>query len=78
MRLIDADELKKVLMETACVPGTIGEVTAQIFCGIIDEQPEAIVRCKECLLHGICRFEKGLGLDGFCSQAERGTDGENV
>ena len=33
-------------------------------------QPEQI-RCKDCLIHGICRFEQGLGLDGYCSQAER-------
>ena len=33
-------------------------------------QPE-LIRCKDCLIHGICRFEQGLGLDGYCSQAER-------
>lgn len=36
-------------------------------------QPE-IIRCKDCLMHGVCRFEQGLGLDGYCSQAERRTD----
>ena len=30
-----------------------------------------IIRCKDCLMHGVCRFEQGLGLDGYCSQAER-------
>lgn len=32
-----------------------------------------VVRCKDCLLHGIgiCRFEQYLGLDGYCSNAER-------
>ena len=34
-----------------------------------------IVRCKDCLMHGSCRFEQGLGLDGYCSQAERRIDG---
>lgn len=34
------------------------------------EQPE-IIRCNDCLMHGVCRFELGLGLDGYCSQAER-------
>lgn len=33
-------------------------------------QPE-IIRCKDCLMHGVCRFEQGLGLDGYCSQAKR-------
>ena len=37
-------------------------------------QPE-IIRCKDCLMHGVCRFEQGLGLDGYCSQAERRLDG---
>lgn len=36
-------------------------------------QPE-VIRCKDCLMHGVCRFEQGLGLDGYCSQAERRTD----
>lgn len=30
-----------------------------------------VVRCKDCLIHGLCRFEQGLGLDGFCSKGER-------
>lgn len=30
-----------------------------------------VVRCKDCLIHGVCRFEQGLGLDGFCSKGER-------
>ena len=36
-------------------------------------QPE-IIRCKECLMHCVCKFEQGLGLDGYCSQAKRRTD----
>ena len=36
-------------------------------------EPE-IIRCKDCLMHGACRFEQGLGLDGYCSQAERRTE----
>lgn len=33
------------------------------------------VHCKDCLMHGVCRFEQGLGLDGYCSKAERREDG---
>lgn len=33
-----------------------------------------VVRCKDCLMHGVCRFERGLGLDGYCSQCERRED----
>ena len=30
-----------------------------------------IVQCKDCFMHGVCRFEQGLGLDGYCSQAKK-------
>lgn len=30
-----------------------------------------IIRCKDCLIHGVCRFEQYLGLNGFCSHGER-------
>lgn len=45
------------------------------FCAL--QRPSAqleIIRCKECIMHGVCRFEQGLGLNGYCSQAERRTD----
>lgn len=41
---------------------------------ILESLPSAqseIIRCKDCLIHGVCRFEQGLGLDGYCSQAKR-------
>lgn len=34
------------------------------------EAQTEIIRCKECLMHSVCRFELGLGLDGYCSQAK--------
>lgn len=33
-------------------------------------QPE-IIRCGDCLMHEACRFEIGLGENGFCSQGRR-------
>ena len=68
-KLIDADVLKTWFYEDISYSGAY-------VCGLIEEQPEAVVRCKDCLMHGVCRFEQGLGLDGFCSQAERRTDEE--
>lgn len=47
-------------------------IAAMVF--VPSAEPE-IIRCKDCLIHGVCRFEQGLGLDGYCSQAERRTDG---
>ena len=45
---------------------------------VLEELPSAqpeIIRCKECIRHGGCRYEQLLGLNGYCSQAERRTDG---
>lgn len=69
-KLIDADALLAKLHETYLPDGDARSVVYQV----LVEQPEAVVRCKECLMHGVCRFEQGLGLDGFCSQAERRSD----
>ena len=30
-----------------------------------------VVRCKDCMILQFCRFARGLGLDGFCSQGKR-------
>jgi hypothetical protein len=58
-------------------------MTVEGYCAMVERvkalpsaQPE-IVRCNDCLMHGVCRFEQGLGLDGYCSQAERRTDGSD-
>ncbi len=40
---------------------------------MIAEQYEfvRVVRCRDCYWHSQCRFEQGLGLEGFCSKGER-------
>ena len=55
--------------------GLCGDICpdVEVFRLMPSAQPE-IIYCKECLMHGVCRFEQGLGLDGYCSQAERRTD----
>ena len=30
-----------------------------------------VVRCKNCVIHDICRYRVGLGENGFCSQGRR-------
>ena len=45
-------------------------------CGACAEEVEQlpvveIVRCGECVLHGVCTYERGLGKDGFCNQGKR-------
>ena len=53
-----------------------GDDCIEIIANMPSAQPE-IVECKDCLMHGVCRFELGLGENGFCSQAERRTDGSD-
>jgi hypothetical protein len=75
MRLIDADNLiAKAKTEAQGMSEPFKTNFAILVEWLVDKTPEAVVRCKECLMHGVCRFERGLGLDGFCSQAERRTD----
>ena len=59
-------------VEYLCSAVTMDGVN-KILSDLPSAQPE-IVRCKDCLMHGVCRFEQGLGLDGYCSQAKRRTD----
>ena len=30
-----------------------------------------VVRCRDCVIHDICRYRIGLGENGFCSQGRR-------
>lgn len=41
----------------------------------LNRVPEAVVMCKDCILHGVCTYERGLGKDGFCNQGKRRDDG---
>lgn len=36
--------------------------------------PDGVVRCKDCIMHGVCTYERGLGDNGFCSQGKRKED----
>ena len=58
-----------------------GGIDANYAIDFLKQLPSAqseIIRCKDCLWHGVCRFEQGLGSDGYCSKAERRTDGTNA
>ena len=64
--LIDLDD------DRNCYIGNDGEYERyNIDPDVIAEAVE-LVRCRDCLVHGICRYELGLGADGFCSQGQRG------
>ena len=71
----NADDLKEAVMQENAWNKWSGGVLEAL--EAVEElqsaQPE-IIRCKECLMHCVCKFEQGLGLDGYCSQAKRRTD----
>jgi hypothetical protein len=63
-------------MHKRCDTGSVEDyrdLLVTCFKNLPSAQPE-IIRCKECLMHCVCKFEQGLGLDGYCSQAKRRTD----
>ena len=40
----------------------------------IKTAPEAVTHCEDCILHGVCAYERGLGANGFCNQGKRDDD----
>lgn len=69
--LIDRNDAYKVLAEyyhhrTETQHKSLKEALSRV--------PDGIVRCKDCLLHGVCTYERGLGKDGFCNQGKRKED----
>ena len=68
------DEIRKDTVIIRNAGGYFGTIPSEVITGELPSAQPEIVRCKDCLMHGICRFEQGLGLDGYCSQAERRTD----
>ena len=48
----------------------MSDIDRQAILNLPSAQPE-IIRCKDCLMHGVCRLEQRLGVDGYCSEAER-------
>lgn len=40
----------------------------------VKNAPEAVTHCKDCILHGVCAYERGLGANGFCNQGNRRED----
>ena len=78
MRLIDADKIPVIFEPVAYsndCPVALDRETVEELVKHCSVDAVPVVRCKDCLMHGVCRFEQGLGLDGYCSQAGRRTDG---
>ena len=81
MRLIDADALKDVLIDTFADDGLV-EIGAywqhQAVMEIIDDAPTIdLVRCEECVFQrlGFCRFwQEDITESDYCSYGERRTE----
>lgn len=52
--------MSEYIVKETGFPGTIKQEIVQ-----------ELVRCKDCLMHDVCRLEQRLGMDGYCSEAER-------
>ena len=69
----DLIEREKTLKRLLAMADQTGLITTESVEYVIASEPSAqpeIIKCKDCLVHGICRFEQGLGLDGYCSKKE--------
>ena len=72
------DAIKAIMDLPNCPNGYSDTYDKARIAAALEDVPSAqleIVRCKDCFLHGVCHFEQYLGLDGYCSKAERRTDG---
>ena len=76
MRLIDADELIEFLKKVTITDGITFETGfKQILTDIKNQhtvEPVRVIHCKDCDLLHTCRYAQYLGLDGYCSNAEKG------
>ena len=71
-KLIDSDAL---IAEINVMPIDIGFEDIDRALQVIEEQPEAIVRCKDCIHDNDCAIQDiaQTGFNFFCGCAERGT-----
>lgn len=79
MRLIDADELCKDIVErgaqlSGCYSAGIARYMDRMLAHVLAEVDTApavdavpVVRCKDCFLYGECEAAKWYGDNGYCS-----------
>jgi hypothetical protein len=78
-RLIDADALKDEILTWATIIGKPHLLGAKETMYVIDEAPTIdaveVIRCKDCSKRPTCKHTRALGINGYCSDAERKNDG---
>ena len=83
-RLIDANALLKIYENW--IPQLVGSEDAgdkrgvETCIAVLQDAPTVdaveVVRCKDCIVHNLCKFEQFQGLNGFCSYGERKCNGK--
>lgn len=72
-KLIDTDDLKKILLEKSFWPVIVKSALEQI--------PEAVVRCEECEYYIPTEdlpdvYKNEIGADGFCENTDKYADAD--
>ena len=67
--LIDREMLRRDIQDYAVCAGKPTLLARNKALEVIDNIPEAVVRCCDCKAFDVCEF--GLGANGFCSIGER-------
>jgi len=81
-KLIDSDELK-LRLKNLHLLATSGYGAEEVVSKIVDEMPEGVVRCRDCIYQskGICEmysmdeYNMMTPEDGYCHYGERDGDG---
>lgn len=67
--LIDREMLRRDIQSYAVCAGKPTLLARHKALEVIDNIPEAVVRCRDCERFDVCEF--GLGADGYCSEGAR-------
>ena len=68
--LIDREMLRRDIQDYAVCAGKPTLLARHKALEVIDNIPEAVVRCRNCKWQQECKIAQRLGLDGFCSEGE--------
>lgn len=81
-KLIDADELK-LRLKNLHLLATSGYGAEEVVGKIVDEMPEGVVRCRDCIyqskdiceMYSMDEYQMMTPDDGYCHYGERDDDG---
>ena len=68
---INREDLRRDVLDYAVCAGNPVYLAKHRVLEVIDNIPEGIVRCRECMHQKDCKVAQTLGLYGYCSYGER-------